>query len=247
MNELHKSTDKMQIGSKLKSENDEEIWFWGKVYGTEYDYYIAMGVNFKDNYEFPEKRFYYSNSLNYKFALLPETYEYHDKDYKLNYLNPLLGKPETIIVPYKIDVDPDAAVDSPPVDIPVDNKADLDESIDAVVVVKLDKENFTEALKLSYIVRQIDYETNVVPQGAFKLISIHEMRRDDSWNGLKSPELTDLSKYHHFRPITNPKNKERVELDEAIFLPDLLDSIADDTTYGSWSVQLDPTKKIVLF
>jgi hypothetical protein len=121
----------------------------------------------------------------------------------------------------------------------------LDDSQPEIQVAKVEKENFTEALKISYVVKCIDYETNVVPQGAFRLIPIHEIRRDQSWKGLKPEELRDFSKFHHFRPITNPKNKERVESDEAIFLPDLLDSISEDPVKHSWSIQLDSTQTIV--
>lgn len=33
--------------------------FWGRIRGTTKDYYLAIGYKFKDEYEFPAKRFYW--------------------------------------------------------------------------------------------------------------------------------------------------------------------------------------------
>lgn len=244
LNELHIQT------------KDEEIWFWGKIYGTETDYFIALGINYKGHYEFPEKKLYFSSTSNYAFSPLPATFEYHDTDFKETYLNPFTGNPAAIITKYKEDVDSDLVAGQTGGDGGDSNNpsgedgkpntnVDLDDTQPEIQVAKIEKENFTEALKLSYVIRCIDHDTNVVPQGSFRLIPIHEIRRDHTWKGLKPEELSDLSKFHHFRPITNPKNKERVETDEAIFLPDLLDSIKDDAQKHSWSIQLDSTKTIV--
>jgi hypothetical protein len=217
-----------------------------------------LGINYKDHYEFPEKKLYFTTTSSYQFAPIPATFDYHDNDYKETYMNPFTGNPSAIITKYKEDIDPDAAIGGDTTDHVDNNKqnnledganpnpnADLDDSQPEILVTKVEKENFTEALKLSYVVRCIEYETNVVPRGAFRLIPIHEIRRDQSWKGLKPEELKDLSNFHHFRQITNPKNKERIESDEAIFLTDLLDSISDDSVINSWTIQVDTTKTIV--
>ena len=39
--------------------------------GISGDYYIALGLNFKGNYEFPHKDFYWASSSNYVFSPLP--------------------------------------------------------------------------------------------------------------------------------------------------------------------------------
>ena len=41
--------------------------FWGRIEGTNSDYYICMGVTYTDKYEFPEKRFYWASSTDFKF------------------------------------------------------------------------------------------------------------------------------------------------------------------------------------
>lgn len=45
----------------------EELMFWGRVEGLKNDYYICLGVTFTDKYEFPEKRFYWASSTDFKF------------------------------------------------------------------------------------------------------------------------------------------------------------------------------------
>jgi hypothetical protein len=57
----------------------DTVLFWGRIRGTVKDYYIAIGLKMKDEYEFPAKRFYwrYGNqnltisSDNFVFAQLP--------------------------------------------------------------------------------------------------------------------------------------------------------------------------------
>ena len=89
LNELHIET------------KHEELYFWGKINGEENDYFIAFGINYKNNYGFPKKIFYYAPSNTFKFELLPDTYEYHDEDFKKTYWKALKGKPDDIIKKYK--------------------------------------------------------------------------------------------------------------------------------------------------
>ena len=45
----------------------EELLFWGRVEGVKQDYYLCLGITFTDKYEFPEKRFYWASSADFKF------------------------------------------------------------------------------------------------------------------------------------------------------------------------------------
>ncbi len=246
LNELHNSV------------RTQELWFWGKIFGTEADYFLAVGVDFKGHYEFPKKTFFYCTSGNYTFSPLPETFEYHDKDFTEKYITTAItGRPAEIIKKYAKDEEGEnneAKPDGEDV-AKVDNAdggnalavnpLDLDESIDNLPKVEIRKENFTELLKVSYIVRNIDHDTNVFPQGAFKLTVEHEVARNDAFKGLTLDSLRDFGKFHHFRPITAVKNKEIIESDEAVFRYDFQESIEDDCVKGSWSIQVDSTKTIV--
>jgi len=45
----------------------EELLFWGRIEGLKQDYYICLGITYSDKYEFPEKRFYWASSVDFKF------------------------------------------------------------------------------------------------------------------------------------------------------------------------------------
>ena len=65
-----------------------------------------------------------------------------------------------------------------------------------------------------------------------------------TYKGLKQDELRCLANYIHFRPIIKEEKKLEVENSDAVFSCDVLDSIDTDDVKGSWSIQLDPSKKI---
>ena len=75
----------------------EDIFFWGKITSEENDYFICFGLNFRGRYGFLGKEFYFVPSNTFKFELLPETYPYHDEDFKNAYTKPLKGKQDEII------------------------------------------------------------------------------------------------------------------------------------------------------
>ena len=228
----------------------EELYFWGKIIGEENDYFVAFGINFRNNYDFPKKIFYYTPSNIFKFVELPETFPYHDEDFKKTYWKALKGKPEDIIKKYKEDI-PEGEQNQEP---PQENKEgeaqpkiqDPDASVDDNAPKKEPpKENFTEKLKLSYLIRQIDIDTCVIPKGALKLTAEHEFRINRGFKGLNKDDLDNENNFLHFRPIITEDKKLFIENVDAIFSEDILDSITTDPVKGSWSIQLDSTKTIV--
>lgn len=56
----------------------EELTFWGKIEGIKNDYYIAMGLQFKNMYEFPVKTFFWALSGEFIFREMPDLTEQHD-------------------------------------------------------------------------------------------------------------------------------------------------------------------------
>ena len=227
----------------------EELFFWGKIIGEENDYFIAYGINFEGHYGFPKKDFYYAPSNDYKFEELPVTFPYHDQDFLNSYTKPLKGKPEEIIKKYKEEVPEgeEAEQEKPEGEGEEEGKnpEDPDASVDDNAPKKEEpKENYTEKLKLSYIVRKIDTDTSVIPKGAVKLTPEHQYKMNNTYKGLKPSELKSLNNYINFRPIVNEEKKIYVEKIYAVFSPDVLDSIDTDEVKGSWSIQLDPSKKI---
>ena len=213
LKELHKVTE------------SEEVLFWGKIIGTKNDYYLALLVNYKGHYEFPTKTFYYTTSATWVFTPLPEIKKYHIEDNEANHFNFFSGEPGEIIKQY---VDPDAPEE---MEKQADEKPqnpdplDISDSEDNKVITVEKKENFTELDKLAFTVRAIDFETSIFPQGAIKLIPIHELRRNDNFKGLKPEELKDITKYSHFRKLTQLNKIEEIEKDEAIFSFNILDDL----------------------
>lgn len=226
----------------------ERLYFWGKILCEEFDYYIALGVNFKGHYEFPEKLLYYSLP-NFEFVPLPETFPYHDKDFTESYYKGLKGNPKIVLKKYKEDIPEGEQNEPKPEEVsPEENVQvvpqiqDPDASVDDNAPKKEEpKENFTELLKLSYLIRQIDYDTNILPEGALCLVPEHELRVNRSFKGLEPSDLISFDKFLHFRPCSE-KKKKMLEEDNAVFRYDILDPISEDDVKGSWTIQLDSTK-----
>jgi len=45
----------------------EELMFWGRVSGLRADYYVAVGVTYAKQYEFPTKTFFFACSGDFVF------------------------------------------------------------------------------------------------------------------------------------------------------------------------------------
>lgn len=225
MKELHKVTEA------------EEVLFWGKIIGIKQDYYIALLVNYRGNYEFPKKALYFTTSTTWVFTPLPNIHKYHIQDNENVHFNQFTGEPGEILKQY---VDPDAVQDPDLIKPDDTNKPqnpdplDISDSEDNKVVVEEKRENFTELDRLAFVVRLIDHDTSIFPQGAIKLIPIHELRRNENFKGLKKEELTDISKYSHFRHLTQINKKLEIEKDDAIFRFDLLDDLDKDSYKGKY-------------
>lgn len=66
----HKNRMKLEISLLKISETEkfDQILFWGKVQGLKLDYYIAVGLQFKGKFEFPNKKFFWA-----KYSIIKET------------------------------------------------------------------------------------------------------------------------------------------------------------------------------
>jgi len=144
----------------------DEMWFWGKIIGVEKDYYIAVSIYFKD-FLFPKKKFFFCSSINMIFSELPEVKEHHLKDADM-FNTYFIGNPDIILKEYN-----DNEYEF--------NNYDIEDSGVFKPVLKL--KTFTESDRLAYVVRSIDYDTAVVPEGAYKILPINELRRNDNFNG----------------------------------------------------------------
>ena len=209
-----------QLKSDIKC---DEMQFWGKIIGAEKDYYISKALYYKGSKNFPKKKYFFCSS-NFIFSELPDVQPHHiDNFYKFNTY--FIGNPDIILEKYDLD----------------QNKH-LDEVIGDTFKPKLKRKNMTETDRLSFVVRTIDHDTSVVPVGAYKMLPINELRRNDLFEGLSSEDLDKKEKYVHFRPVESNEKKDKIAMGKAVFDFDFLDSITDDPVKDSWSLHLDSTK-----
>ena len=213
-----------QLKSDIKC---DEMQFWGIIYGSEKDYYIAKALYYKGYPYFPKKKYYFCSSSNFIFSELPSVYPHHIPDFhKFNTY--FIGNPDIILEKY----------DSENI-----NNLD-DEMAGDNFKPKTKKKNMTETDRLSYVVRAIDRDTSVAPVGGFKMMPINELRRNDLFEGLNSEDLDKKEKYVHFRPVENQEKKDKIDMGKAVLDFEFLDSIVDDPIKDSWSIHVDSTRTI---
>ena len=213
-----------QLKSDIKC---DEMQFWGIIYGSEKDYYIAKALYYKGYPYFPKKKYYFCSSSNFIFSELPSIYPHHIPDFhKFNTY--FIGNPDIILEKY----------DSEKI-----NNLDDDMTGDNFKP-KTKKKNMTETDRLSYVVRAIDRDTSVAPVGGFKMMPINELRRNDLFEGLNSEDLDKKEKYVHFRPVENQEKKDKIDMGKAVLDFEFLDSIVDDPIKDSWSIHVDSTRTI---
>ena len=213
-----------QLKSDIKC---DEMQFWGIIYGSEKDYYIAKALYYKGYPYFPKKKYYFCSSSNFIFSELPLIYPHHIPDFhKFNTY--FIGNPDIILEKY----------DSEKI-----NNLD-DEMTGDNFKPKSKKKNMTETDRLSYVVRAIDRDTSVAPVGGFKMMPINELRINDLFEGLNSEDLDKKEKYVHFRPVENQEKKDKIDMGKAVLDFEFLDSIVDDPIKDSWSIHVDSTRTI---
>ena len=212
-----------QLKSDIKC---DEMQFWGKIIGAEKDYYIARAFYYKGYKNFPKKKYFFCSSNNFIFSELPEIQPHHfDEFYKFNTY--FIGNPDLILEKFDSS----------------QNK-NTNEVIGDTFKLQLKKKNMTETDRLSFVVRTIDHDTSIVPFGAYKMLPISEIRRNDLFEGLSSDDLDKKEKYLHLRPVENQEKKDKIDMGKAVLNFDFLDSIVEDPIKDCWSVHVDNMKTI---
>ena len=176
-----------------------------------------MGLRFKGHKEFPQKLLYWSNS-SYVFAPLPEA-RAEFEEFAKKMTGYFTGEHEKILqaVPKKpvVQAMPDAEPDLTP-----------------------EAKDFTELDRLAYVVRKIEKDSHIVPQGAFKLTPIQEVRKNECFKGLNKDDLGKVGMYQHFRVVETVEKKERLERNEGVLQTDIFDSLDSDKPRGGWTLQV---------
>jgi radial spoke head protein 9 len=228
-------------------EECDELLFWGRIQGLKSDYLIAMAVLYEGKYEFPVKKFYWASTNDFKFEELPETLPQH-VEFINKYNDFFSGDPTTILEKLEEGAgegDGEAAQEQAQDEGEGAEKNELDSSSEDEQQKEPPK-NMTELDRLSFVVKAIENDCQIVPLGSIKLTPLHEVRKNEAFKGLCQETAFSEESYLHFRSAQTKDKKELNQKDDAIFRPDFLESIAEDDIKGSWSVQPDTTKSQVI-
>jgi radial spoke head protein 9 len=145
------------------------LLFWGRIDGAKQNYYICLGVTFTDKYEFPEKRFYWASSADFKFKNFPTLNDQHFEAFD-SIQGLFSGDPNKIhinVVPEKPPGDDnDAAQDNVEPPKEKDPLASTEEEDPNASFVP---RNFTELDRLQITVYAIENDCHIMPKGAVKL------------------------------------------------------------------------------
>ena len=188
-----------QLLNECSDTEFEELQFWGRVSGINGDYYIAMGVTFTKQYEFPTKCFFFASSSDFVFRKFRDMNTQHKESYdKDDYTGPFTGDYAHILLKIENETDPnpEAAASQEAAEEERDPLEDTPpEDPEKGKVFR----SMTEEDRLMYTVMAIENDCQICPQGAFRLTEAHEVERNVAFRGLASGKVFSLSFYSHFR------------------------------------------------
>ena len=225
------------------SETDfEELLFWGRISGLTADYYIAMGVTYSQQYEFPTKTFFFANSNDMIFRQFRDMNVLHKDEYD-NISAPFDGDSNKIYIKIENETNPNEEQKEEIAEEPRDALEDTPpEDPDKGKVFR----SLIEEDRLLYTVMAIENDCQICPHGAFRLTEAHEVERNVAFRGLPSDCCFSLLNYSHFRNVQDETKKELLLRDDAIFQPDFLDEVNGDQPRGMWSIQKDTTGQMAV-
>lgn len=212
--------------TKLQSsEKYDKIFFWGKIFGATSNYYVAYGLR-ESEFEFPAKKFFYSTD-NLEFAELPMIME--EEADKITELldsgalsNTFTGEPGTPLEPSTGEGEGEGEAEA------------------AEPVKKL-----TEQDRLAQVVIEIDYDTAVVPLGAYVLNEAHQVTPATNFKGLAFGDAQGLASYVHLRPPASLGKLRALASDDTQFYSNFLDPLTEDLPRGCWAIRTDPASTYV--
>ena len=222
----------------------EELLFWGRITGTRGDYYIAMGVTYKRQYEFPTKTFFFASSTDFVFKKFRDINTFHKDKYDGltgaftgdSALVHIKVEPETTqadidaLKAAKQDANPDPLEDTP------------EEDPEAFVI----KRSLIEEDRLLFTVLAIENDCQIVPKDAFRMTEDHEVERNVAFRGAARENCFILDSYSHFRNVQSEEKQALLLQDDAVFQPDFLDEVSGDKPAGCWSIQQDSSMSMAV-
>lgn len=195
----------------LKNENHfRKIFFWGKIYGTDKDYYVAFGYT---NDALKGKIFYYStNCIDWGRLPLPTAN----------------GKLLTPLCRAKFQGDPA---------IVLDILLDPGSTYDGKLIKESQIKKLKEEDRLSATIFFIMEEVAIVPRGGFFKRPDGVVVENLSFEGLSALEAREFKSYLHNRLPTRKWNTNLLERDDYNYAMDFLDPLDIDIPEGCWTFQ----------
>eukprot|EP00049_Salpingoeca_infusionum_P005722 m.96175 g.96175 ORF g.96175 m.96175 type:complete len:293 (+) comp13065_c0_seq1:387-1265(+) len=216
-------------------ERFESVEYWGRIVGTNSDYYIAQGRPKGD--PFKTKSFYSTDCISW--AQLPDTHPVLASTCaKIRGM--FTGNPS-----HEFTVrEAGATADQAKPEIPAELAAIRQEETkgDGSIVVTT---TVTEEKRLAAAVMAINFETSPIPRGVLKKTSAGEIEHSHSFGGLSTAAAAKLENYLHRRaPGSVPKSPEAMaKADPAL---DFMDSLKEDIPKKCWSIQYQQGSKLVV-
>jgi len=229
----------------------EELLFWGRIEGVKNDYYIALGVTYSDKYQFPEKRFYWASSTDFKFHAFPSVNDQHYEVFD-SVSGMFSGDSNKILI--NVQPPKDAGQDNDGGAPPDSNAAPVTDAAEPKVKDPLasteeedpsanfEPRNLTEMDRLVFTVYAIENDCHIIPKGSFKLTDQHEIRRNNAFKGLAIADAVMPNCYMHFRAVQDHIKAAGLEKDECVFRSDFLDEASIQKTHGALSALKVSTK-----
>merc|ERR1711990_640289 len=100
-------------------------------------------------------------------------------------------------------------------------------------------------LLFGYMGQEIDFDTAIVPKGAYALNEAHQVVPSSDFKGLGLTEAKALASYVHFRPPTSVASLRALARTDVQFYKNFLDPVTDDLPKGCWACRQDPSASLV--
>jgi len=194
-------------------EGFKNLYFWGKIQGTQEDYLICYGM--LPSYDYPQKKFFFCTTSNY---------------YELQQMpvidTEMTKKAEAVEGMFS------GEPDKPLEEVPEETAEDSEAAAQNV---------FREEHRLAQTVLAIDFDTATCPKGAYLVAPSHQVSAAPGFEGLNYEASGQLSSYYHLRAATGAAAKASLEKPGLVRSTDFLDSIDSDDA-SSWSLQMNSSK-----
>lgn len=108
-----------------------------------------------------------------------------------------------------------------------------------------DASALTELQRLAQIVQEIDFDTAVVPKGAYALNEMQAVVPSSEFHGLDLSKASSLQSYVHFRPPASVASLKALAANDVEFYNNFLDTLEVDLPKGCWALRQDPLGALV--